>query len=392
MLTNKLGIPAFEEIFRQIKVNFWLIGIPFEESIKLRYYFLLCWLLVMVLQEFLFFISKFSAENFLDLTQLAPCTCIGILSIIKIILICSKRSSIFKFTDNLKALYKDIVIDEKKILLVKPNFVFLKYLIKYFFILNGVLISVYNFSTILLILYHYLKTNEVRFVLPYAIMIPFSVDSWGKWLFIYLHSIINGFICVLYFTTVDGLYYIMTTHICSHFIILSEEIKKLKPETSYLLNEIVKKHQYILKLSQDLEDIFTAPNLFNVLVGSIEICALGFNLTMGKWSQIPGVVLFLLSVLLQILMISVFGENIIRESRKIGESAYLCKWYTMDKKSKKTILLLMLRSNKPQKLTAYKFSVISYESFTKIISTSWSYFTILKTVYKQPEGVYNEFN
>lgn len=34
---------------------------------------------------------------------------------------------------------------------------------------------------------------------------------------------------------------------------------------------------------------------------------------MGDWSQIPGVILFLLSVLLQILMISVFGENLIRE-------------------------------------------------------------------------------
>lgn len=36
------------------------------------------------------------------------------------------------------------------------------------------------------------------------------------------------------------------------------------------------------RLSQDLEDIFSGPNLFNVLIGSIEICALGFNLTVGN--------------------------------------------------------------------------------------------------------------
>lgn len=35
----------------------------------------------------------------------------------------------------------------------------------------------------------------------------------------------------------------------------------------------------IFRLADDLEDIYTAPNLFNVLVGSLEICALGFNLT-----------------------------------------------------------------------------------------------------------------
>ncbi|XP_069360161.1 odorant receptor 13a-like [Maniola hyperantus] len=195
----------------------------------------------------------------------------------------------------------------------------------------------------------------------------------------------TGFTCILYVTTVDALYYIMTSHVCAQFALLSDEIQYLDKNTSHCLSEIVKKHQYILKLSQDLEEIFQAPNLFNVLVGSIEICALGFNLTMGQWAQIPGVVLFLLSILYQILMLSVFGENLIRESRKVGESAFLCKWYDMDKKSKKTIFILMLRSNKPQKLTAYKFSVISYQSFTKIISTSWSYFTILRTVYNPSE-------
>ncbi|KAH9633542.1 hypothetical protein HF086_013219 [Spodoptera exigua] len=105
------------------------------------------------------------------------------------------------------------------------------------------------------------------------------------------------------------------------------------------------------RLGEDLEDIFTAPNLFNVLVGSLEICALGFNLT----------------------------------STKIGDAAFLCKWYKMDEKSKKIILTIMIRSKKPQQLTAYKFSTISYASFTKIISTSWSYFTILRTVYSPPE-------
>lgn len=33
------------------------------------------------------------------------------------------------------------------------------------------------------------------------------------------------------------------------------------------------------RLADDLEDIYSAPNLLNVLLGSIEICALGFNLT-----------------------------------------------------------------------------------------------------------------
>lgn len=38
---------------------------------------------------------------------------------------------------------------------------------------------------------------------------------------------------------------------------------------------------FFFRLTDFLEDIFAAPNFFNVLVGSIEICALGFNLTVS---------------------------------------------------------------------------------------------------------------
>ncbi|VVD02063.1 unnamed protein product [Leptidea sinapis] len=349
------GIPSFDEIFQQIKINFTIIGIPFDGKVKIRFYLLILWLSIVISQELLFFVSKFSAENFLELTNLAPCTCIGLLSILKIIFIGIKRKNIFELTKSLQVLYEHIINGDSNTTRVTSQFVFLKYLIKYFFILNALLITVYNFSSPIIMLIHYMTKNRVHYLFPYAIVVPFTIDSWYKWLLMYLHSIICGFICALYFTTIDALYFILTTHVCCQFIILSEEIRTLTPETTNSLQDIIKKHQFILKLSQDLNEIFTAPNLFNVLVGSI-----------GSWTQIPGALLFLSSVLLQILMISIFGENLIRESRNIGSLAFSCKWYDMDQKSKKTILLLMLRANKAQTLTAYKFSIISYESFTKI--------------------------
>lgn len=192
MPSETQDMPGFEEIFKQIKINFWFIGIPFEGTVQLRYYIMLFWLLIMILQEILYFFSKFSNENFLDLTQLAPCICIGILSCLKIILIATKKESVFKLTNRLKDLYEDIIQDGKKVALVKSNFNFLKYLTKYFFVLNAILINVYNFVTIFIILYLYLKKNKVQFILPYAIWAPFSIDTWSKWFVVYLHSIING--------------------------------------------------------------------------------------------------------------------------------------------------------------------------------------------------------
>ncbi|CAH1637292.1 unnamed protein product [Spodoptera littoralis] len=380
------NIPPYKDFHKQIKINLWLAGIPYgDPKFYFRFYVIFVQLLLMIVFEVSFFVSRISAENFLELTQLAPCMGIGILTALKTMAVIQKRKKIYDLTECLEKLYNNILSNEQKVKLVRKDLVLVNLLMKYYFILNLLLISVYNFSTPFIILYHYFAKHEVIYILPYAILVPFSTDSWLPWIIVYIHSIMCGFICVLFYTTIDGLYFVLTSHVCANFSVISDMIESLDETTADRLADIIKEHQYILKLGEDLEDIFTAPNLFNVLVGSLEICALGFNLTTGSWQQIPGCILFLLSVLLQILMMSVFGENMIRESTKIGDAAFLCKWYKMDEKSKKIILTIMIRSKKPQQLTAYKFSTISYASFTKIISTSWSYFTILRTVYSPPE-------
>ncbi|CAH2087482.1 unnamed protein product [Euphydryas editha] len=383
-----MDIPNFEEIFKQIKTNFWIIGIPYDQyKIMKRYFVFMIVLTSGVFVEIVFFYSKLSVQNLLLLTQLAPCTFIGFLSILKMIFITMKRQNIFELTTSLNRLCSEIINKKSKWDLVKKEFIFIKYFVKYFFISNAILICIYNSLPLGLTLYTYYSKGDKIYSLPYAVSMPYVKDYWYTYLLKYTHLSAGGFICMLYTITIDALYYVMTSRVCSHFAILSDEIQDLDENTSHRLRDIVKRHQYILGLSQNLEEIFRAPNLFNVLFGSLEICSLGFSLTIGDWEQIPAIILFLLSIFLQLLMICVFGENLIRESNKIGEAALTCKWYKMDKKSKNSILLLMIRSNRPQILTAYKFSVMSHQSFTKIISTSWSYFTLLKTVYTPPENI-----
>nr|WCC57471.1 odorant receptor 14 [Papilio machaon] len=345
-----MDIPKFEEFFIQINTSYWLLGIPFgKNNIRIRFYIFLVLVFLMAIGEINFCVTNVSSKNLLELTQLAPCLSVGVLSILKIVCIAFKRNKINNLVISLKDLYDNIINDKEKNNIVKDDLLFLYALIKTYFILNMLLIMMYNFSTIFIMIYHYLKTSEVNFMLPYAILLPFTMDLWYEWILVYMYSIISGFLCVLFYTAVDILYYILTSHVCNHFKLLSFDLQNLTDGN--LLGHIVKRHQYLLKLSEDLEDIFTAPNFFNVLVGSLEICALGFTLT----------------------------------SASVGEMTYFSNWHYMDKSSKKTILLIITRSNKEKYLTAYKFSVISYKCFTKIISTSWTYFTILRTLYTESE-------
>lgn len=188
-----MNIPKFDDIFKQIKTNFWVIGIPFDQpKIKLRYFILFFLVFTMVVQEGAFFCSNISAENFLELTQLAPYACCGWLTVIKLLFITTKRQKIFDLTRCLKELYDKMLTDPKKQEIVRRDFTFLKTLVKYFFILNLILIIVCNFSTLIFITYHYYMEKVIRYRLPYAIVVPFSTDMWYTWLIAYLHSISSG--------------------------------------------------------------------------------------------------------------------------------------------------------------------------------------------------------
>ncbi|CAH2068500.1 unnamed protein product, partial [Iphiclides podalirius] len=85
---------------------------------------------------------------------------------------------------------------------------------------------------------------------------------------------------------------------------------------------VIKTHQRLIKYGSDLENAFTIVNLINVLLSSVDICCVVFNI-----------------------------------------SSALC------------------RSQKPLYFTALKFSCITMTTYTSILTSSYSYFTLLYTVY-----------
>ncbi|XP_068622578.1 putative odorant receptor 92a [Battus philenor] len=377
-----MHLPPFEDFLKYIVLICSFLGIPLGVmKVHVKFYIFLLEVTLMLAGEVCFCIYMFRDKRLLELTQLAPCAAIGALSILKISYIASKQEKVNNLIFSLRNLYERIMNNENRRKIAFKSIRFLYAFLNIYVILNVFLIMIYNFSSLFIMLYHYLEEDEIVYMLPYALLLPFSTDTWFTWIPVYIFSITAGFLCVAFYTSVDLLYYVLTSHVCNHFTLIANELQYFDGTDENELRDIIIRHQYILKLSKDLNEIFTMPNFFNVVVGSLQICALGFNLTIGGPSQIIGVLLFLIIVLLQMFVMCLFGETLMRESERVGDAAYMCLWYNKDIRIKKDILLIIRRSNKIQILTAYKFSDISYNCFTKIISTSWTYFTLLKTVY-----------
>lgn len=174
------------------------MGIRFYDSkIYFRFYFQCFLLVLMIVAEVSYFVSKISSNNLVDLCELAPCIFIGALSFLKILFLVMKKEMIFELTDCLQSLYVDAVSNLRQKMLIGNEVVNLNKLLRYYFILNAVLIWVYNLAAPVFMIYHYAVKGEVVFSLPYAILVPFPTDMWSTWFIVYVFSISCG---KLYFT------------------------------------------------------------------------------------------------------------------------------------------------------------------------------------------------
>ncbi|KAL0821157.1 hypothetical protein ABMA28_005776 [Loxostege sticticalis] len=378
-----MDFPTFEEAFRLTKINCWLLGID-GVNVHFRFYLIFATFFPVIFEELGFLITKASAANFVTLLGLIPCIIYCVVSVTKVVVVFLNRVKVVQLIKRVEQLYLKISKDAKKKEIVRHEIIFVKRLTKFLLVLNMTLVSVYNFSSLIIMPYHYITTNTVVYHLPYPVLVPFSTEACLPWFVVYIHSITCGYIAVIFSATMDALYYILVTHVCINFMVLHDDFLNLKFKNFVNLTECIQSHQHFIQLSEDLDVIFRLPNFINVLVGSIQICALGFCITVGDWSDMPGYFIFLSTVLVQLWMTSMFGEKILSSSSSISEAVWNCYWNCTDVKTQKTILLVLMRSQKPQKLTAYLFPVICISSFTKILSNAWSYFSILQSVYTPP--------
>ncbi|XP_047001591.1 odorant receptor Or2-like [Schistocerca americana] len=75
-----------------------------------------------------------------------------------------------------------------------------------------------------------------------------------------------------------------------------------------------------------------------------------------------------------------YGDDLISESEKVAFSAYdaVTSLQECPTSTKRSLLLLMLRAQRPLRITAGGFFSLSRESFISVLNVSYSFFTVLR--------------
>ncbi|XP_035728389.1 odorant receptor Or2-like [Vespa mandarinia] len=157
----------------------------------------------------------------------------------------------------------------------------------------------------------------------------------------------------------------------------------------------VEHHRTLFDYVDELERIFTTATLFQLLMSSIMLCVAGFQLFMSNGITRRQYLFFshIYGCFFQLFVTTFAGNEVIIESRAVGDAAYNANWQTLShepyKKIKMGLMMMMLRAKRPCYITAGGFFPLSLETFMGVLSTAMSYFTLLRNL-EEDEGLIND--
>ncbi|XP_071558339.1 odorant receptor 4-like [Temnothorax nylanderi] len=208
---------------------------------------------------------------------------------------------------------------------------------------------------------------------------------------VFVIQFLTGFITVSVVTGACGLTAIFVVHACGQLKILINLMRSLvqeqwreEREVDEKLAEIVE-HQvrvrnFLRLVQHTLQEIY----LMEILVNTIAICLLVyFMLVDWQNKNITTLCTYIVSVTNIVIHIFLFcytGEQLSSQAEKVAIASCELEWYRLPDRNVRSVVLLMIVSNAPTKISAGKFMDLSLRTFGAVMKTAGAYFNMLRSV------------
>ncbi|XP_025073085.1 uncharacterized protein LOC105423069 [Pogonomyrmex barbatus] len=190
-----------------------------------------------------------------------------------------------------------------------------------------------------------------------------------------------------------GLVIIIVLHVSGQIDILCQELLTICGDGTLQDNLIVAsvrfliiKHQKIITLSENIEELYSDIALMQILSNTVVICCIGFTI-IGSLTKEGATVMmlksaiFYVAITLEAFIFCFAGEYLSAKSKSIGDAVYGTLWYDMTPAECRILLFVILRSQKRLTITAGNVMDLSLEGFTSVMKASASYMSVLHAMY-----------
>nr|WQM56470.1 odorant receptor 12 [Apis cerana cerana] len=206
---------------------------------------------------------------------------------------------------------------------------------------------------------------------------------------IFTLQVLGGFIIYTVLCGTKSACLMLCLHMCGLLKILTNKIVDLTNDSDEQIVQekivhIVEYQTRIKEFLNQLDQFVPAIYLIEVVIQVLIICIIGYCIIM-EWEDSNAMAMVIYVVFQVTCVIGTFsvcyvGQLLLDESENIRQAYNTLNWYRLPVKKARSLILLIIMSNYPIKVTAGKIVDISLITFTDIVKTSVGYLNILRTV------------
>nr|WCC57447.1 odorant receptor 51 [Papilio glaucus] len=312
----------------------------------------------------------------------------------KLLTIWYKRNEFRQLVKELADIWPMSIDDKEEINIKRSRISSLRIGQFYYAFWNVLGVWLYNLTPIVLYVYHIMQGMPADLGFIWHMAYPFDKTKPIYHELVFIFEACGGMISVCSMLGSDILFMTMANHISLLLRLLQLRIRRIGDSeavgrstadgTHDCYDEIisaVKTHQRLIKYGNDLENAFSLVNLINVLLSSVDICCVVFNILLDPWLALSNK-FFLGAALTQVGILCWYADEIYTSSSGVADAVYESSWYKENIRCQRALLILLQRSQKPLYFTALKFHSITMSTYSSILTSSYSYFTLLYTTYR----------
>ncbi|XP_068631551.1 odorant receptor 85b-like [Battus philenor] len=320
------------------------------------------------------FVFKISTED-VNLTDAAYMIAICIIcsqACFKACVVLYRKSDIENLLNELASMWRTTNLTEQQMTNRKRQIKTLKrfLLVFYWNTMGGIFIH-FTGPFFVVITRRFILKDHCILKLPFQSILPYDIsDNWFNYLityacqtFIMLHliySLMNSEFLMITFCANLGIEFSLLQHDleCVSSFNATGEQNDATFDKSNTIKDIIKRHQNLIRNRL----LF----LLQVARGAVE--------KMYYYFPVEG-------MSIPLYLLCYYGEFLRNESLGIADAAYNNLWYRECVPYQKMIILLIIRAQRPCCLTAWGHVPVTLNMFTKVMSTTYSYFSVATRVY-----------
>ncbi|XP_017878915.2 odorant receptor 4-like isoform X2 [Ceratina calcarata] len=208
---------------------------------------------------------------------------------------------------------------------------------------------------------------------------------------IFVMQVLSGSILYSAITGTCGISAILVLHICSLLRILANKMKQLaenddmtEREVQRRITDIVNYQTSIKQFSYNIQKITEYICLSEILGGTTMMCLGGYYILLELDNNNTTIMVVYLTLEISctfcVFILCYIGQLLLNESQIVGQASCTVNWYRLPMKHARSLILLIVVSNYPMRLTAGKMVEMSLGTFTSICKLSMGYLNILREV------------